>query len=115
MKITKEWIRKWGLISVIAAGNYFAGSLTYHLAYKRGYEEGYQQAQQEWRLALIDADFAEYDRRTGNWKFRSMEEVLMVGTIMGQMPISGIFPEPPVDKEDVKFALRKASLKSKIR
>jgi hypothetical protein len=63
----------------------------------KGYQDGYQHAQEDkdksWHQRLLDADYAEFDRKTGQWKMRPMEDVLMTGTILGKAPILGILPE----------------------
>ena len=106
MTTRKELMYQALALGLVTISVYYQGCLREN-TYQRAYKDGYDKAQVEWREALIDADFAEYDRRTGYWKFRSMEDIMMIGTVLGQAPITGIYPEPPVTKEDVKFILAK--------
>jgi hypothetical protein len=75
----------------------------------RGYEEGYKHGKEDnekmWRARLIESDYAEYDRKTGVWKLRTMEEVVLTGMIMGKSKPSGYFPEPEVDVKEIKMSL----------
>ena len=92
----------------------FSHESLYKTTYQKAYTEGYNKAQTEWRETLIDADYAEYDRKNGNWKLRSMEDVLMAGTILGRAKPDGWFPEPEVDSKEVKETL-KQKLKGKAK
>jgi hypothetical protein len=59
--------------------------------YTLGYTNGVKKAEQGWRLRLIAADFAEYNKRSGEWELRSMDDVVTSGIILGK----GKLPEPP--------------------
>ena len=38
----------------------------------------------EWKQKLIEADFAEYDRKTGIWHLREMQDVVNEGLLFGK-------------------------------
>ena len=40
------------------------------------------------------------------WKLKPMEEVLLVGTMLGKSPVLGFFPEPEVDVHEIKERLK---------
>lgn len=82
--------------------------------YKKGYGQGQEDTDKSWQTRLIDADYAEFDRKNGNWKLRSMEDVLMAGSILGRAKPDGWFPEPEVDVKEVKETL-KQKLKGKVK
>lgn len=74
--------------------------------YIKGYTHGLEDKESAWKTRLIAADYAEFDRKTGVWKLKSMEEVLLVGTMLGKSPMLGFFPEPEVDVHEIKERLK---------
>ncbi len=54
------------------------------VAYTLGYSHGADSATKQWRNRLISADYAEHDPRTGEWKLRSMDDVVTSGLILGK-------------------------------
>ena len=69
--------------------------------YTLGYTHGVKKAEQGWRLRLIAADFAEYNKRTGDWELRSMDDVVTSGLILGK----GKLPSPPVADPKIEPSL----------
>jgi hypothetical protein len=53
------------------------------VAYTLGYTHGVNAAEKGWKARLIAADYAEYDKRTGEWQLRAMEDVVTSGLILG--------------------------------
>jgi hypothetical protein len=103
---TKQKIQKFVTTVIYASGLFGAAICGSINAYKRGYEHGKEDADKSWHAQLIDVDYAEYERKTGKWKLRSMEDVLMAGTILGRVKPEGWFPEPGVDSKEVKQQLK---------
>jgi len=54
------------------------------VTYTLGYTHGVKDSEKGWRARLIAADYAEYDKRTGEWQLRAMEDVVTSGLILGQ-------------------------------
>lgn len=89
--------------TMVVAAIWCNGQVT---GYQKGYNEGKEDSDKMWRARLVKADYAEYDRKNGEWKLKPMEEVLMIGTIMGKSPLAGYYPEPEVDAAEIKKQLK---------
>jgi len=54
-----------------------------------GYNNGINRSDLNWKQKLIDKDFAEYNRKTGEWEMRPIEDIVTTGIILGKgKPIS---------------------------
>ena len=54
-------------------------TLTKDLFYKNGYQEGYEQSTSYFKQLLLDENFAEYDKKTAEWR------LLDASTIQGNL------------------------------
>ena len=63
------------LVSYLAG--WYGGSLN-------GVSCGIASNETNWKKLLIDADYAEYDRKTGIWRLRTMEDVVSDGFIINK-------------------------------
>ena len=70
-------------------------------SFKYGVYKGVNTSTEIWHSKLISAEFAEYDRKTGVWKLKTLDEVLMTGTILGKGPNLGFIPEPELSFAEV--------------
>jgi hypothetical protein len=68
--------------------------------YTAGYIHGVKTAEKGWQARLISADYAEYNKRTGGWELRNMDEVVTSALILGR----GKLPE---EKEKIEHSLLK--------
>lgn len=81
-----------GIISCCAYGCYFLNnsdllkrkSVEYDKAYNAGYEAGWNKSHETWRTTLVDADLAEYNKKTGEWQFVPLEDIVMAATVLGK-------------------------------
>ena len=84
-----------GVISCCAYGCYFLNktdilkrnSAEYNKGYNVGYEAGWNKSHETWRLTLVDADLAEYNKKTGEWQFIPLEEIVMAATVLGKSKV----------------------------
>jgi hypothetical protein len=49
-----------------------------------GAQTGIASNEVKWKKMLIEADYAEYDRKTGIWQLRSMDDVVTQGLIISK-------------------------------
>lgn len=56
---------------------WYGGSLS-------GSQLGIVSNETKWKKMLIDADYAEYDRKTGIWQLRPMDDVVTQGLIISK-------------------------------
>lgn len=47
-----------------------------------GYYNGLNKSDLDWKEKLVQKDFAEYNRRTGVWEFRKMEDIVTAEFIL---------------------------------
>lgn len=71
-----------------------------------GYYNGSTKSDLDWKKNLIEKDFAEYDRRSGLWKFREMEDIVSAGFILNKArPISELLYEDPAVARAVRVSV----------
>ena len=58
--------------------------IQYDNGYNVGYEDGWNKSHDYWKATLIQADFAEYNRRTGQWQLIPIEDVATAATVLGK-------------------------------
>jgi hypothetical protein len=65
--------------------------------YKQGYAHGSEDKERHWKKELVDADFAQYNPKTGEWQFRKMEDVVTTGLILGKGSLPQIVNLPDIE------------------
>ena len=74
-----------------------------------GYYNGITKSELDWHKKLVDASYAEYNRKTGDWGLRKMEDVVEDGLLFGKTksaPVVGAI-EAPVFEEASKTVVKK--------
>lgn len=51
-----------------------------------GYNNGVTKSDLDWKQNLITRDLAEYNRKTGKWQFRNLEEIQMANVLGTSLP-----------------------------
>lgn len=71
-----------------------------------GYYNGIAKSEFDWHKKLVDANYAEYNRKTGDWGLRKMSDVVDDGLILGKATPTNVI-EVPVFEEPSKTVVKK--------
>ena len=71
-----------------------------------GYYNGIARSELDWHKKLVDASYAEYNRKTGDWGLRKMSDVVDEGLILGKATPTSVI-EAPVFEEPSKAVVKK--------
>lgn len=61
--------------------------------YQTGRVMGVQQSRASWQASLIEKGFAEYDRKTAEWGYRQMDDIVQTHLIERDFPLPKTEPE----------------------